>query len=177
MLSYFNPYKYHEHWEKTKHTNYELHDSSDLQLRYVPYPPKKTASGGLRAHTDDFIDVNRNGSDNGNNGGNNSGINSGNNKFYRTNPQSEHSFHKSSSFYNYPTMGNGFEHKKAPRDVESRQFQAPSAFYQQENSHQQNRPPPSHRQHHHQQPQQHRAPRFHYNPAAAATTSQHIFFD
>jgi hypothetical protein len=27
VISYFDPYKYHEHWEKTKKTNSELHNN------------------------------------------------------------------------------------------------------------------------------------------------------
>lgn len=40
VLSYFNPYKYHDHWEKTMKNNYELHNSN------------------LRApHTDDYLNL------------------------------------------------------------------------------------------------------------------------
>lgn len=45
VLSYFNPYKYHEHWEKTKNQNYELHNSSCEPQRY----PK--------AQTDDYLNL------------------------------------------------------------------------------------------------------------------------
>ena len=48
VLSYFNPYKYHEHWEKTVHTNYELHRAAK------PSQEKKYAQ---KAHTDDYLNL------------------------------------------------------------------------------------------------------------------------
>lgn len=155
VLSYFNPYKYHEHWEKTKHTNYELHDSGN-PFSYAPYPPAKKASGSgggggcLEAHTDDFINVNRSGfSSNGHNGSHGGG-----NKFYRTNPHSEYSFQKSTSFFNYPAGGNGSGKKFEARPNQA--LPASHSFYQQENQHsQQNRPLP----HRH-----HKGQKFQHNP-------------
>ncbi len=53
-MSYFNPYKYHEHWEKTKKQNYELHDSNEIP-RNETY--KHQSNIFLKAHTDDYLNL------------------------------------------------------------------------------------------------------------------------
>lgn len=54
VLSYFNPYKYHEHWEKTKKQNYELHDSNESP-RNEFY--KRQNNVDFKAHTDDYLNL------------------------------------------------------------------------------------------------------------------------
>lgn len=58
VLSYFNPYKYHEHWEKTKNQNYELHNSSCEPQRYPYYKTKSIDNhNNNKAQTDDYINL------------------------------------------------------------------------------------------------------------------------
>lgn len=55
VLSYFNPYKYHEHWEKTKIQNYELHDSTDSSY----YTPNNFGNNmnSTKSYTDDYLNL------------------------------------------------------------------------------------------------------------------------
>lgn len=63
VISYFDPYKYYEHWEKTKKQNSELH-SEPSSVKYTPSlnttTNKKHANGNAFGYhyTDDFLNMN-----------------------------------------------------------------------------------------------------------------------
>ena len=137
-MSYFNPYKYHEHWEKTKYTNFELHNSANGAAHLMPYSPRNPTND-QKAQTDDFINT-KNSHNNGSYSQNGTG--NGASKFYRTNPQSEYNFQKSQSFYNYPGASFDHGHVKRPQFEQRHSNNAFALnqnqnFYQQENQQQQ----------------------------------------
>ena len=71
VLSYFDPYKYYEFWEKTKLQNYELHKNSKSFESHQATSPNgiKNVSNTMikknyqpeKSHTDDFINMKSNG--------------------------------------------------------------------------------------------------------------------
>lgn len=119
VLSYFNPYKYHEHWEKTKAQNYELHQSN-FESAKLAYQKKPV----FRAQTDDYLNVKNTLRD-----FQNTALNVKNraNDAYK-------SFNYNTA-YNGNYIENGFYNKKQSPllPFEMRQFQSNTPIYQQEN--------------------------------------------
>lgn len=132
VLSYFNPYKYHEHWEKTKIQNFELHDSSE-PVRFS-YRKKNTESNhGSKAYTDDYLNLQTTLKD-----FNNNYNNYAPNKFrnnYTGNEFCKTNFYNNNNFYAYDNNNNNNYYKKNQLSFDQRQnqFQLNQAYYQQEN--------------------------------------------
>lgn len=138
VLSYFNPYKYHEHWDKVKNQNYELHNSLESPIMSPRYQNsnyyKKNYNSktdfnnnqDFKAHTDDYLNLQ-------------------NTHNYPTNNKFRNNEFQKSNFFNYnnnETVG-GYEnnmfqngHRKYNNisfDQRQNQFQQNQAYYQQEN--------------------------------------------
>lgn len=110
VLSYFNPYKYYEHWEKTKNHNYELHNSND-STRFAYYK-KNNDYSKQKSHTDDYLNLQ-------------TAFNDFHIHPHSTNKFRHNEFQKP---YNYNYESNGHKVHQLPFD--SRQHQA---YLQQEN--------------------------------------------
>lgn len=115
VLSYFNPYKYHEHWEKTKKQNYELHYSTESPR--FEYHKGNIDNPHLKAHTDDYLNLNGN--------------------FYNPHKTRNSDFQKGQHPLQHSTHNyhNGMGHKKHQLsfDMRQNQFQQNKAYYYQEN--------------------------------------------
>lgn len=118
VLSYFNPYKYHEHWEKTKAQNYELHQSN-FESAKLAYQKKPV----FRAQTDDFLNVKNTLKE-----FQNTSLNS------KTRTNDVYKSFNYNSAYTSNHIENGFYNKKQLLlPFEMRQFQSNTPIYQQEN--------------------------------------------
>ena len=91
-MSYFDPYKYYEFWEKTKLQNYELHSSSrsfNQSSSSTSSTSSSSSSSSIpkksyqseKSHTDDFLNMKSNIQKDLNN--NNNGYINNNNKAYQ----------------------------------------------------------------------------------------------
>lgn len=129
VLSYFNPYKYHEHWEKTKNQNYELHDSTE-SLRQLSNTFELDPNL-IKAHTDDYLNLQTQFKD------------FRNSNYYPMNKfrNNNHDFQKPN--YNYKQSNgydannnivNGYKQRNyGALDQRQKYFQQKQFFYQQEN--------------------------------------------
>ena len=125
-MSYFNPYKYHEHWEKTKKQNYELHNSNESP-RNEFY--KRQNNVDFKAHTDDYLNLSLRDFSHSNNY---------QNRNFRTN-NNFNSEHAGNNKYTGYDGYNGFSSNRKQHqlgfELRQHQFQQNQVFYLQENQH------------------------------------------